>query len=459
MTRVIFQLCTVSWQKQGEFTTGSGILNESHHIALNGMDDVICATMYPSTIQTSDDPLVIPFNPTDMDPAVPKVPVAVVSPNSDYRFHDMAPEVFTNYVNNLTDAVMDAMDRVEEHLGQPITLCLAHHLFINAVILRDCIRRRVEQGKTAPTLSCFIHGTKTKMYVREMDPEETDFAPRYYEWFKQTGVLNDIAAMFTLSQGEKDLFMRLFPDYPEEKVALSPNGYNPGFTNEPRDRAAVLAEFTTKPYEGSPDEPVSLSTVEADHIVVWAGRFAPWKRLDGVIQAAGIYTPRLAEQGKRVATVIIGSGALDMQRRYQDLARQLNANCYFVGSQGQPELAKLFGISDVGVFPAFEEPFGLTLIECMATGTPVIGARSGGPMSYLKDEVGGLIADNNKVPATAAIWEPLADMVTQAIAENWKETKGQVAANYVQTEFSVDKQCTDMLIHVDAMTQQGGAGL
>ena len=67
-------------------------------------------------------------------------------------------------------------------------------------------------------------------------------------------------------------------------------------------------------------------------------------------------------------------------------------NTYFVGPKPQPVLADLYSVSDVGVFPSYEEPMGMVFIECMACGTPVIGADSGGPKDFVKEVRAGALA-------------------------------------------------------------------
>ena len=43
-----------------------------------------------------------------------------------------------------------------------------------------------------------------------------------------------------------------------------------------------------------------------------------------------------------------------------------------MGKPEQSELVQLYGASDILVAPSFQEGFGLTLLEAMATGTPVV---------------------------------------------------------------------------------------
>ena len=78
-----------------------------------------------------------------------------------------------------------------------------------------------------------------------------------------------------------------------------------------------------------------------------------------------------------------------------------------LGTQGQDVLAELFSMSEVGMFPSYKEPFGMVFIECMACGTPTIGANSGGPTEFVKPEQGVLIEEE-------ADWRTEAGMQRQA---------------------------------------------
>merc|ERR1712194_889731 len=60
---------------------------------------------------------------------------------------------------------------------------------------------------------------------------------------------------------------------------------------------------------------------------------------------------------------------------------------------GQPVLAELFTMSEVGLFPSYKEPFGMVFVECFACGCPAIGAKSGGPTEFVTPEQGVLVEE------------------------------------------------------------------
>jgi len=57
----------------------------------------------------------------------------------------------------------------------------------------------------------------------------------------------------------------------------------------------------------------------------------------------------------------------------------------------EPSIAGYFTAADVGVFPFRGEAFALPILECLATGTPVIVTRGGGPADYCTPENAELI--------------------------------------------------------------------
>ena len=83
--RLIFQLGTNNWQRDGEFAPGSGILHEAHHHAYNALPGVRAYSMYPSRRQRfrSEDVRVF-----ELDHDIPIC--ESVSPVSSYRWHSMS---------------------------------------------------------------------------------------------------------------------------------------------------------------------------------------------------------------------------------------------------------------------------------------------------------------------------------------------------------------------------------
>lgn len=451
--RLIFQLGTNNWQRGGEFAPGSGILHEAHHLAFNALKDVRAYSIYPSRRQRFEDEDVRVF-PLDHD-----IPICEsVSPTSSYRWHAMDEAEVDAYRLRLTDTVFDWMEEIESRTGGVFDLAIAHHAFMNTVVLRDVNRRRVAAGRPRMTILCFAHGTELKMFNHERSGDDPAEFPLRFLPFMQREKIFDFAdpdhgvdVVAAISNEQVDALLDVFPEFPRDRVVLSPNGYNQDVfqpVSDGTDRAAVLARFFTQPLEGSDHEPEPVNPPEGfDAVVAFCGKFAAWKRLDALLRAAAIYEQ---QDERRILTLVIGSGPAEAQRELDALSTELGLRrTYFLGPRPQDELAMLFSAADVGCFPSYREPFGLVFVECMACGTPVIGADSGGPRDFVTSEVGTLVPETTDPTALAA---SLADAVNQALTADWKSTRGPIAAQYVRNRFSVTGQVTHLLEEVDRLT-------
>ena len=453
--RLIFQLGTNNWQRGGEFAPGSGILHEAHHLAYNAMPGVRCYSMYPSKRQRfrEDDLRVFAI---DHD-----IPICEsISPVSSYRWHGMDDDEVAAYRKRLTDEVAEWIDEIEASTGDRFGLFVAHHAFMNTVVMRDVNRRRVAAGKERVPLMCFVHGTELKMYNNEKrgnDP--VDFPLRFLPFMQQEKIFDyadpdhGVDAVAAISGEQIEAFQRVFPEFPHERVVLSHNGYNQDVFHrltEPTDvyaeRDRVLAGFTTQPPEGAVQSAEPVAPADGfDAVVAFCGKFADWKRLDALLHAAATYE----RHERKILTVIAGSGPPEAQLSMHNLADSLGlTRTYFVGPRPQYELAVLFNAADVGCFPSYREPFGLVFIECMACGTPVIGADSGGPRDFVIPAVGTLVPETDDRQALA---ESLAATIVAAVEEDWKQTKGTAAESYASQHFSVIGQVTALLEAVDRL--------
>jgi glycosyltransferase involved in cell wall biosynthesis len=73
----------------------------------------------------------------------------------------------------------------------------------------------------------------------------------------------------------------------------------------------------------------------------------------------------------------------------------------WLGSLPQRELARWYAGADAFVFPTRQEPLGLVTLEAMASGTPVLAARTGGVPELVEDDVNGLLFEVNDVRGLA----------------------------------------------------------
>ena len=443
---MVFQLGTNNWQTQGSFAPGSGIVHEALHITYNAMEGCSSWSMWPSRTQYSESKTYEVFK-LDHD-----IPICEsVSPVSSYRWHTMSEVDFEAYRKRLGDAVYNFMEKCEKETGQCFTHALAHHCFLNPVVMKDVLARRKAAGKPDVPLGVFVHGTALRMFVLELGKENpSEFPMRFYPFVQREAMFTPdgpVHVVLPLSVQQIDAFQKVFPDFPANRIVASPNGINTNvFKYDPSaNRSEVLPSFTTVPYEGSTEAPISIPG-DLDSVITFVGKFAPLKRLDCLLMAATEYEAWGRKQGKKVATIVCGTGPLEDQKLYQDMAREKGlAHAYFLGHRTHPEIARLFNVSDLGVCPSQREAFGLIFLECMACRTPVIGADSGGPRDFVSPDVGFLVPEVGTLEDKEEFTAGLTAAILKALEEDWKSSKGAACERLAVEKYGLTKQCNHIL--------------
>jgi L-malate glycosyltransferase len=134
------------------------------------------------------------------------------------------------------------------------------------------------------------------------------------------------------------------------------------------------------------------------HVLTLVAQITPWKAQDDAIRILaglrnrGLRALRLLLVGETkfvsAATRYDNLSFLDGLRR---LARRLGVadEVSFLGER--TDVPELLRASDLLLVPSWEEPFGRTVLEGMAAGTPVLATDVGGPTEILRDGRDGLL--------------------------------------------------------------------
>ena len=167
-----------------------------------------------------------------------------------------------------------------------------------------------------------------------------------------------------------------------ERLRVVPCGYDPQLFR-PVDRREARSRLGIDPTE---------------RVVLQLGRLVPRKGLDNVISAIAI----LRDRHDLFVRLLVVGGA-DRQpdpTRDPELARlmalvdslRLGDRVTFLGRRDRKELRDLYGAADLFISTPWYEPFGITPVEAMACGVPVIGSAVGGIKSTVADgETGYLV--------------------------------------------------------------------
>jgi len=174
----------------------------------------------------------------------------------------------------------------------------------------------------------------------------------------------------------------------EEKIEVIPNVID-------------LSEFADLPSKGSFRKKFSLD--DNEKIVLYLGRIHQIKGLDILLKAYASITERI----EHVKLVIVGpdDGYLS---KLKLLAKALNieGDMLIVGPLYGKEKREAYVDADVYVLPSKYEIWGITALESVACGTPVVLTENCGVAEYLKDRV-GLVVKHNTDDLREALLEML----------------------------------------------------
>lgn len=121
----------------------------------------------------------------------------------------------------------------------------------------------------------------------------------------------------------------------------------------------------------------AVGTQPDEKVVLYVGRIAREKRVELIADALrGI-------DGVRLVMVGDGPARTEMEQRTRDLP------AHFTGYLKGHDLATAYASADLFVFPSDTDTFGQVIQEAMASGLPVIGARTGGSLDLIREGTTG----------------------------------------------------------------------
>ncbi|MBE9188921.1 glycosyltransferase [Gloeocapsopsis crepidinum LEGE 06123] len=204
-----------------------------------------------------------------------------------------------------------------------------------------------------------------------------------------------------------------------EKIAIIPCGFDPSefYPIEKTHARAFLGLNSTEP------------------LILQLGRLVPRKGVDTAICGFA----KWLQQNRVSAQLLIVGGESETPDasltpeigRLRAIARRhsIEDQVRFVGRKCRDLLKYYYSAADVFITTPIYEPFGITPIEAMACGTPVIGSRVGGVKFTVKDEETGYL-----VPAKNP--QAIADKLTTLYANPHRDLMSQQAIHRAQEYFT-----------------------
>ncbi|AKH99276.1 glycosyltransferase [Hoeflea sp. IMCC20628] len=124
--------------------------------------------------------------------------------------------------------------------------------------------------------------------------------------------------------------------------------------------------------------------------------------------------------------LVVGGGPMleDFKARYLDVT--------FTGAKSGAELAALYSMGDVFVFPSLTDTFGLVLLEALASGVPIAAYPVTGPVDILGDSGAGALDQDLRKAALACLGVPRELPRRRAMDFSWQACARQfLHATYI----------------------------
>jgi 1,2-diacylglycerol 3-alpha-glucosyltransferase len=140
---------------------------------------------------------------------------------------------------------------------------------------------------------------------------------------------------------------------------------------------------------------------EDDILIVYAGRIAVEKNLPFLIQSfAGV-----AEAIPNTYLLLIGGGMVQFDQEIKELVAELGieGRVRFTGMLDYDKLPDYLAMCDIFVTASLSETFGMSTVEAMAAGLPVVAIQSPGTSDIVEDGRTGFVATDHMAAYTAKL--------------------------------------------------------
>lgn len=144
-------------------------------------------------------------------------------------------------------------------------------------------------------------------------------------------------------------------------------------------------------YDDSFDHVVQKdNTMEKDEgiHILYVGRFEKSKGKD--IQITLDIMREVQKAGENITLYLVGHGE-DLELVLSECSR--NDRVKYLGFRSGEELARTYNSADIYLSPYSTDTLGLTLLEAMARGVPVVAANEGGPKSLITEGYNGILCN------------------------------------------------------------------
>ena len=171
-------------------------------------------------------------------------------------------------------------------------------------------------------------------------------------------------------------------------------------------------------------------------VVVTVNHLHPRKRIDLFLEAVAV-ARRVA---LNVVALVVGEGPerAALEGRAAQLGMIPGVDVIFTGTVAEEELPAHYALGDVYMHTGREESFGLSVIEALKIGVPVVAVAEGGPLQTVQDGVSGRLVE----ATPAALGSALADLLRDP---SRARKMGANGARFVETNYSWERGVSTLL--------------
>lgn len=173
-------------------------------------------------------------------------------------------------------------------------------------------------------------------------------------------------------------------------------------------------------------ERAQFNLADDEFVIGFVGWLIPRKGIDWLLLAFRLLLDDSSMKNKKLRLLMVGSPA--HKEKILTIARRLGVEdrCSFLGPLTYSQMPDVFRAADVFVLPSvaapdWQEQFGMSLIEAMASGTPVVSTYSGA-IPEIVDDCGVLCQPNDFLSLAASLKQLILDeTVRRQFAERGRE--------------------------------------
>lgn len=183
---------------------------------------------------------------------------------------------------------------------------------------------------------------------------------------------------------------------------------------------------------------------ENDILLVYAGRIALEKNIPFLLESfTGV-----AQALSNTHLLIIGSGIQQYEDEIKELVSEfgMSERVHFLGKVEYKNLPSYFAMCDLFVTASVSETFGMSNVEAMGAGLPVLGVHSVGVGDTVDDGVTGLLATHDLPAFTAKLTRLCLDLDLRA--------QMSIAARKASSYYAIERVAEILLGHYQKLVDE-----